>query len=78
MFGSKPKAAQVSDKPAPTEPEVQPEFEYTVVAVFGAEAWIKETNRMARLGWELVNGMMAGTANYAYMRRRIDYPSERP
>lgn len=75
MFGSKPKATPTpASQNEPVAAEVDPEFEYCTFASFGIEGWNKEATRLSRQGWELVNGCMAGTANYGYMRRRISRP----
>jgi hypothetical protein len=50
--------------------EVEPAFEYQAFAFIGIGNFNAGVNKMARQGWELVNGCMAGTTNYAYMRRR--------
>lgn len=46
-------------------------YEYQACAFLGVDAWNVGVNAMARKGWELVNGGMAGTANCAYMRRPV-------
>lgn len=51
------------------EPEGEPAYEYYTVASLGAERFTKDVNSLARRGWELINGCMAGTAHYGYMRR---------
>lgn len=66
MFGGKKSQFNPYERPA-----VDPEWEYCAVAVLGVIAFNEEVNKLAAVGWELVNGTMAGTANYAYMRRRI-------
>lgn len=50
---------------------MQQEYEYQAFAFFGIKQWNTEVNKLAQDGWELVNGNMAGTASYAYMRRRL-------
>lgn len=74
MFGSKPKNPAANPAPPP-EPVIAPEYEYCTFATFGIEGWNKEVTRLSWQGWELVNGCMAGTANYGYMRRRVRPPT---
>lgn len=45
--------------------------EYRVLAVLGAMTMQKDLNDHAARGWELVNATMAGTAHFAYLRRRL-------
>lgn len=72
MFSSKPKNEQAPTAPThPATPEVEPEFQYQVFAAFGVDGWNKQMTLFSRQGWELVNGCMAGTAHYGYMRRRV-------
>jgi len=71
MFGSKKSEPQAT---APTGYEgYQPRYEYLAVAYLGIGAFNKEVNVLAGLGWELINGCMAGTAHYGYLRREIRY-----
>ena len=67
MFGGKKGAAL---EPFDTEGYEQ-EYEYHAAAFLGINAFNTGVNEYARKGWELVNGTMAGTAHYAYMRRRL-------
>ena len=68
MFGGKKPEAQ----PVPFDNEgYEHRFEYLAVAYFGVNSFNDGVNEFARKGWELVNGCMAGTANYAYLRRPV-------
>jgi len=72
MFGGKKPADG-----APFDSEgYEAEYEYRADAYLGIGAFNKEVSILARKGWELVNGCMAGTAHYAYMRRRLKPPAE--
>lgn len=74
MFGSK-KPAQ--PEPAPFDNEgYERTHEYQVIACLGINAFNKQVNEMAMKGWELINGCMAGTAHYGYLRRPIKRPGE--
>lgn len=66
MFGNK-RAAPAT----PDDTGYDQEFEYHAAAYLGINAFNSGVNEHARKGWELVNGAMAGTAHYAYMRRRL-------
>lgn len=68
MFGGKKQPE--SAKPFDDEGYEQ-RYEYLSVAYLGVSAFNTGVNDYARKGWELVNGCMAGTANYAYLRREI-------
>ncbi|SFS42700.1 hypothetical protein [Brevundimonas viscosa] len=71
MFGGKKSAA-----PQPFDNEgYSHEYEYYAAAYLGINAFNSGVNELARKGWELVNGAMAGTAHYAYMRRPLKKPS---
>lgn len=70
MFGGKKPT-----EAAPFDNEgYEAEYEYLAQAYFGIGAFNKEVDILARKGWELINGCMAGTAHYAYMRRRLRKP----
>lgn len=64
MFGNK----NVPQYPW-NEPEGEAEWEYYVVAGLGGGNFTTMINQLARRGWEMFGGCMAGTAHYAYMRR---------
>lgn len=53
------------------EDEGEAAFEYFTVVSLGVEKFNKDVNSLARRGWELINGGMAGTAHYGYMRRPL-------
>lgn len=53
------------------EPEGVAEHEYYVVAAIGADNFVRDANSLAKRGWELINGSMAGTAHFGYFRRRV-------
>lgn len=69
MFGGK-KPAEAEAAPFDNE-GYDAEYEYQAHAFLGIGAFNKEVAVLSRRGWELVNGCMAGTAHYAYMRRRL-------
>jgi hypothetical protein len=73
MFGGK-KAPEIAAQDDRDEQYVQT-YEYRTLAVLGAQAFDKELNAHAAKGWELVNGCMAGTAHYGYLRRRLQTAS---
>ena len=73
MFGKKTESPALPALDAQGRPYAQ-EYEYLVEAYLGAAAFNKSVNALAAQGWELVNGCMAGTAHYAYMRRRLASP----
>lgn len=71
MFGSKkPEATPIAAAPFDDE-GYERRFEYLAVAYLGVTAFNEGVNEYARKGWELINGCMAGTANYAYLRRAV-------
>lgn len=47
------------------------EYEYKTLVILGAPNFDRELNDHAARGWELVNGCMAGTMHYGYLRRRF-------
>jgi len=53
------------------EDEGTARFEYFTLASMGAENFTNDCNSLARRGWELINGCMAGTAHYGYFRREV-------
>ncbi len=69
MFGGK-KAPEIEAQDA-RDGEYKQEFEYRTLAVIGVVNFDKVLNDQAAKGWELVNGSMAGTTHYGYLRRRI-------
>lgn len=69
MFGSK-KADLYADQDSRNGSYVQ-EYEYRTIVMLGAPGFDKLLNERAAEGWELVNGCMAGTMHYGYMRRRL-------
>ena len=71
MFGGKKETATGAMLARPAQPQTE---EYVTIAVFGIDAFNKETNKLAAEGWVMVNGCMAGTAHYAYMRRAVPAP----
>ncbi len=46
-------------------------YEYRTISALGVSNFDKIVNEDAEKGWELVNGCMAGTAHYGYMRRAL-------
>ncbi|MBX9614903.1 MAG: hypothetical protein K2X25_04870 [Caulobacteraceae bacterium] len=73
MFGGKKQSATGELMARPAQPQTE---ECLAIACFGIDAFNKETNRLASEGWILVNGCMAGTAHYAYMKRAVTQPPE--
>lgn len=72
MFGSKK-----PHQPEPFDNEgYDRAFEYQAIACMGINAFNKQVNEMAMKGWELINGCMAGTVHYGYLRRSINRPGE--
>jgi len=66
MFGGKKEAQYPWN-----EPEGEAEFEFYTIASLGVDNFNKDVNALARRGWELIGGCMAGTAHYGYLRRRV-------
>lgn len=65
-------------KAPPPAPTVDPRdegwahaWEYKTLVTLGVEKFDVELNDHAKRGWELINGCMAGTAHYGYLRRPI-------
>jgi hypothetical protein len=73
MFGKKPETSALPQLDPDGRPYVR-EYEYLVEAYLGAGAFSKGVNALAAQGWELVNGCIAGTVHYAYMRGRLLAP----
>lgn len=67
MFGSK----KPKEEPPFDNEGYEHLYEYRAEAYLGIGAFNREVNVLARKGWELVNGTMAGTAHYAYLRRPL-------
>lgn len=72
MFGSK-KSDLYADQDARNGDHKQ-EYEYRTIAMIGAAGFDKMMNERAAEGWELVNGCMAGTTHYGYLRRKVARP----
>lgn len=70
MFGSKKEPTATPAVDLDGQPYVQ-EFEYEAQAHMGIGNFNKAVSQAAAEGWELVNGCMAGTVHYAYLRRRL-------
>jgi len=67
MFGGKKPSAEVAFD---NEGHDQV-YEYRAIVCMGINAFNKDVDTMARKGWELINGCMAGTAHYGYLRRKL-------
>jgi hypothetical protein len=72
MFGGK-KAPEIEAQDA-RDGEYLQEWEYRTLAIIGVVNFDKTLNEHAARGWELVNGNMAGTTHYGYLRRRLTRP----
>ena len=70
MFGGKKKAT-VFDEQESRNASYRQEFEYRTISAIGGLSFDKMLNEDAAKGWELVNGAMAGTAHFGYLRRRL-------
>lgn len=46
-------------------------WDYKAVSYLGIDNFNKGISEHAREGWELINGCMAGTAHYGYLRRPV-------
>lgn len=70
MFGGPKKAPHIAEQDS-RDHLYEQEYEYRTLAVLGVTQFDKDLNDHAARGWELVNGNMAGTAHYAFLRRKL-------
>ncbi|MDZ4321557.1 MAG: hypothetical protein U1A07_22430 [Phenylobacterium sp.] len=70
MFGGK--KAPVIEEQDSRDSQYAQRFEYKTLAILGVIPFDKTLHDHAARGWELVNGCMAGTLHYGYLRRPLN------